>query len=434
MDISDYKKIATQWREYQIPPVKPRRVEIDLQSDFVWAIIGPRRAGKTYVCFQLMRDLLNKKIPLENIVYVNFEDEKMLGAQARDIQGIVDAFFELYPPQARAPLFLFLDEIQNVIGWQKWARRVHETKKNFKLILTGSSAKLLSRELATEMRGRVLVKEVYPLSFAEYLEWQGVTYNPKTIVYSEQQIEIKRRFNQWLQNGGYPAVILNPPALRDQILQQYFNNMLLNDVVERYNIKNVTRLRVLASLLFESVGRDFSFSKTAAKLKALGRKISKNTVVEHVGYFQDAYLFFQNVKFEYSAAKQLGAIKKIYCVDNGLLNAVSFKFSDDIGRLLENAVFLELKRRQREVFYHRGERECDFIVKKKNKIINALQITKEISPENEEREFRGLTEAMDVYGLKEGYVLTLEQRENRKIEGKTIHTLPVWEWLVNIGN
>lgn len=432
MDTSDYKKIATQWREYKIPPVKPRQIEIDLRSDFVWAIIGPRRAGKTYVCFQLMRDLLGKGTPSENIVYVNFEDEKMLGAQARDIQGIIDAFFELYPPQARSPLFLFLDEIQNVIDWQKWTRRIHETKKNFKLILTGSSAKLLSRELATEMRGRVLVKEVYPLSFAEYLKWQGIAYNPKTVIYSERQTEIKRRFNQWLQNGGYPAVILNPPALRDQILQQYFNNMLLNDVVERYHIKNVTRLRVLASLLFESVGRDFSFSKTAAKLKALGHKISKNTVVEHVGYFQDAYLFFQNVKFEYSTAKRLGAIKKNYCVDNGLLNAVSFKFSDDLGRLLENAVFLEFKRRQQEVFYHRGERECDFIVKKKNKIINALQITKEISSENEEREFGGITEAMEVYGLKEGYVLTLEQRENRKIEGKTIRILPVWQWLINL--
>lgn len=429
MDSSDYKKIATQWREYQIPQVKPRRIEIDLKSDFIWAIIGPRRAGKTYVCFQLMRDLLDKKIPLENIIYVNFEDEKMLGAQARDIQGIIDAFFELYPPQKHSTLYLFLDEIQNVVNWQKWVRRVHEIKKNFKIIVTGSSAKLLSRELATELRGRVLSREVYPLSFCEYLEWQGVKYNLKTIAYSERQTEIKRHFNKWLQDGGYPAVILNPPALRDQILQQYFDNMLLNDVVERYNIKNVSRLRVLVSLLFESVGKDFSFSKTAAKLEALGHKISKNTVVEHVKYLSDAYLFFQNIKFEYSVTKQLGAIKKNYCIDNGLLNAVSFKFSDDIGRLLENAVFLEFKRRGQEIFYHRGDRECDFVIKKKNKIINALQVTKEINSENEAREIKGLTDAMDVYGLKEGCILTLEQRENRKIEDKTVKILPVWEWM-----
>lgn len=432
MDISDYKKIATQWREYEIPKIKPRRVKIDLGSDFVWAVIGPRRAGKTYVCFQLMRDLLTMGTPRENIIYVNFEDEKMIGAQARDIQGTLDAFFELYPPQKKSPLYLFFDEIQNVAGWQKWARRIHETKKDFKLILTGSSAKLLSRELATEMRGRVLVKEIYPLSFVEYLEWQDISFNPKTIAYSEQQAEIKRYFGKWLQNGGYPAVILSPSTLRDQILQQYFDNMLLNDVVERHNIKNVTRLRILAGLLFETVSRDFSFSKTAAKLLALGHKISKNTVVEHVGYFNDAYLFFQNVKFEYSTAKQIGAIKKNYCVDNGLLNAVSFKFSDDIGRLLENAVFLEFKRRRQEVFYHRGERECDFIVREKNKIRGVFQVTKEIISENEDRELKGLLEAMDNYNLKEGFILTLDQREKRKIKGKIVNMLPVWEWLLTL--
>lgn len=426
----DYKKVVVQWRENPIPKAKFRSVNIDLSSDFIWAIIGPRRAGKTYVCFQLMYDLIAKGTPEDNIFYVNFEDEKILNAEAKDIQGILDALYELYPPKSTAHLYLFLDEIQNVRHWQKWTRRIQETKKNIKLIVTGSSAKLLSKELSTELRGRVLVKEILPLSFKEFLNWKDQSFNIKTIAYSHQKEAIKKYFDLYLQNGGYPAVFLNVPALRDQILQQYFDNMLLNDVVERYKIKDVKKLRILAGTLFESVGRDFSFSKTAVRLKNAGYELGKNTIVSHVHHFEDAYLFFQNIKYEYSLSKQLGSIKKIYCIDNGLLNAVSFKFSDDIGRLLENLVYVELKRRGGSIYYSKDKFECDFVVSEKNKIISAVQVTSLLSEENEHREVGGLAEAMEKFKLKQGIILTLEQKETRKIAQGKIEIVPVWEWLL----
>ncbi len=426
----DYKKVAVQWKENPIPKTKYRQMDIDWGADFIWAIIGPRRAGKTYICFQLMHDLIANGVSEDNIFYVNFEDEKILNAEAKDIQGILDALYELYAPQPNAILYLFLDEIQNVRYWQKWVRRIHETKKHIKLVITGSSAKLLSKELSTELRGRVLAKEIFPLSFKEYLNWQNQPYNIKTVAYSRQKEAIKKHLAFYSQNGGYPAVLLNPPALRDQILQQYFDNMLLNDVVERYKIKDAKRLRILAGILFESVGRDFSFNKTAARLKTAGYELSKNTIVEHSHYFEDAYLFFQNLRYEYSLSKQLGAIKKIYCVDNGLLNAVSFKFSDDAGRLLENMIYIELKRRGGAIYYNRDKFECDFVVSKKNKITVALQATASLTEENDRREIGGLVEAMKKFKLRRGIILTLDQKDARKTEQGEIEIIPVWEWLL----
>ncbi len=426
----DYEKVVTQWREFELPIVKPRDVAISLSSNFIWSIVGPRRAGKTYVCFQLMRQLLEQGVNRDNLFYVNFEDERLIGANAADLSKLLETLYELYAPDKNNFVYLFLDEIQNVDQWQSWVRRIFETEKKIKIVVTGSSAKLLSKELTTKLRGRVLPCEIFPLNFREYLKWNGVNYNIKTISHSQQNVLVKKHFFVYLQNGGYPALMEEPASLRDNILQQYFDSMILNDIVERHNVESVKKIKILASLLFASTAKEISYNKLANKLSAIGFAISKSSVIDYISYFEDAYLFFQNLKYEYSFAKQLGAIKKIYCVDNGLLNAVSFKFSEDEGRLLENLVFLELRRRQREVYYHRRFFECDFLLKHKNKVISAFQVATQLNEDNTQREIDGLVETMAAYKLSEGYILTKDQDDQLAVKGKKIFVLPVWKWLL----
>ncbi|MEA3458252.1 MAG: ATP-binding protein [Candidatus Thermoplasmatota archaeon] len=425
----NYKKVIVQWKEFNIPETALRDVNINLDNDFISAVTGPRRAGKTYLCFQTIHHLFKKGISRENILYINFEDEKLIGADANDLNMLLDTYYELSNINNKQKIYLFFDEIQNVKNWDAWIRRIYDMEKNIQIIITGSSSKLLSREISTKLRGRTINTEIFPLSFKEFLNWKKIKYDTKNILYSKEKTKIKKQFSSYMQEGAYPAVIsLN--SSKETVLQEYYESMIFKDIVERHKIKNVKKLRLLASLLFDSATKDISYSKLANKLKSLGFSLSNDTVIEYISYFEDAYLFFQNLKYEYSINKQLGAIKKVYCIDNGLLNAVSFKFSDDIGKLMENLVYLELKRRNKEIYYHRKNHECDFLIKEKNKIINAIQVTKQLDENNCKREKKGLLEAMNAHDLKIGTIITYGSEDEKKVEGKTIRIVPIWKWLL----
>jgi len=425
----NYKEIVTNWKEFKIPALFSRDHNINLESDFIITISGPRRAGKTFICFQMIEELAKKGISRENILYINFEDNKLIGADSNDLDKLLDAYKELYTLNKHQHIYLFLDEIQTVKNWDSWVRKIHDRDKNVKLILTGSSSKLLSKEISTALRGRVLNREIFPLSFKEIVSWKGLNYNLKTLSYSDNKIEVKKLFNNYIEEGGYPAVTYQE-ANREEILQEYYSSMIFKDIVERYNIENIKKIKMLANLLLESTSRDISYNKLANKLKSIGMNMGKNTIIEYISYFEDAYVFFQNIKYEYSQGKQLGSIKKVYFIDNGMLNTVSFKFSKDSGRLLENLIFLELKRRNKKIFYNRDNYECDFIIQEKDKVIQAIQVTEALSPENEEREIGGVLGAMNKFKLKEGTIITLDEERVIEIEGKKISVVPAWKWLL----
>ncbi len=427
----DYRKIIVQWQEFEIPTLFPREISINIEHNFITTVTGARRAGKTYLCFQKIKDLIKKGVVKKNILYINFEDEKLIGADANDLDKLLDTFYELSEINKKQKIYLFLDEIQNVENWDVWVRRIYDMNKNIKIILTGSSSKLLSKEISTKLRGRVFNIEVFPLSFNEYLKWKGVSYNLKTISYSKDRFKVKKEFSSYLSDGGYPSILVNKTLPKEEILQNYFNSMIFKDIVERHNIKEIKKMRILVKLLFESTSKEVSYNRLANKLKSLGFNMSKNTIIEYISHFEDAYLFFQNLKYEYSLTKQLGSIKKIYCIDNGLLNSVSFKFSEDIGKLMENLVFIELKRRNKEVFYYRKNYECDFIIKKKNKITEIIQVTGKLNDENYKREIEGLIEALNSYKLKQGTIITKDLEKQEKIKKKIIKFIPLWKWLLS---
>ena len=429
----DYKEIIINWKEFKIPNVFSRNHNIDLETDFIITISGPRRAGKTYICFQIMKELIEKGVPKENLLYINFEDNKLIGADANDLDKILDAYKEIYTISKTHHIYLFLDEIQNVKNWDAWVRKINDMNKNIKLILTGSSSKLLSKEISTSLRGRVLNKEIYPLSFKEIVQWKGIKYNLKTISHSEDKIGIKKLFNNFLKSGGYPAITYQE-INKEEVLQSYYDSMILKDIVERHKIEDVKKIKMLSNLLLESVSRDMSYNRLANKLKSIGINMSKNTIIEYISYFEDAYIFFQNIKYEYSQGKQLGSIKKVYFIDNGMLNTVSFKFSKDSGKLLENIIFLELKRRKKSIFYNKDNYECDFIIRDKDKITEAIQVTESISIENEQRELNGLIEALDKFELKEGTIISLDEERILEVKGKKVKIIPAWKWLLEEEN
>lgn len=425
----DYKQIITFWKEFNVPKALEREIKVDVNTDFIITITGPRRAGKTYFCFELINQLITKGILKQNILYINFEDNKLIGAESKDLDILLQTFFELSQINEKQKIYLFFDEIQTVKNWDSWVRTINDTRKDIQIVLTGSSSKLLSKEISTKLRGRVLNYEIFPLSFKEIVNWKNIKYDLKNISYSKDKTEIKKLFLSFVIEGGYPAIIFQD-LKKENILQSYYDSMIFKDIIERYRIEDVNKLKSLANLLFESVSKEMSYNKLANKLNSIGFKTSKNTVIEYLSYFEDAYLFFQNLKYEYSLAKQLGSIKKIYCIDNGLLNAVSFKFSDDFGKLLENLVFIELRRRNEQIYYFRKTYECDFLIVRKNKVSSAIQVTKKLDDDNEKREINGLLEVMNEYKLKEGIILTEDQEEEKILEDKKIRIIPVWKWLL----
>ena len=424
----NHKKIIIQWKEFIIPELSQRNMTLNVDIDFIITVTGPRRAGKTYLCFQTINELLKKNISKENILYINFEDEKLIGANSNDLSILLETYLETSDVEKTQNIYLFLDEIQNVTNWDSWIRRIYDTEKTYKIILTGSSSKLLSKEISTKLRGRALNTEVFPLSFKEYLNWKNVTYDLKNLYHSKTKIQVKKHFSQYLMQGGYPALFLIESD-KEKILQSYYESMIFKDVVERYGIKDTKKLKILASLLFESTSKEISYNKLANKLKSLGFSLSLNTIIEHISYFEEAYLFFQNLKYEYSLNKQLGSIKKIYCIDNGLLNSVSFKFTEDFGKLIENLAYIELKRRKKEIYYYKKKHECDFLIKEKNKVTEAIQVTKNLDT-NYKREINGLLEAIHNFNLKSGTIITNDAEEETIVEEKTIKIIPIWKWLL----
>ncbi|PIZ52991.1 hypothetical protein COY28_03965 [Candidatus Woesearchaeota archaeon CG_4_10_14_0_2_um_filter_57_5] len=425
MNKTEYKQIVAGWADFTVPSTLPRQIEVRLDNDFIQAITGPRRAGKTFLCFQVMEHLRTQGVPENNILYLNFEDNRLIGAGASDLDGLYSAFLELRAPVDTSLTYLFLDEIQAVRDWDSWIRKMHDREKGVRLLVTGSSSKMLSREIATKLRGRVLSTEVLPLSFSEYCVWNGFSQEKGSPLYGRTLLAIQQQHAKYLVQGGFPALASqNVPA--EQVLRSYFESMMFQDIAERNEIRDLKRLRVLAGLLFSSVGKEVSYTRIANRMRSMGFTLSKNTVIEHMSQFEDAYLFFQVLKHEYSLARQVGAIKKLYCVDNGLLDAVSPRFSGDAGRLLENEVFLELRRRGADMAYGRNGNECDFLLREKGRVTGALQVTQELTEQNEAREFAGLQEAMDKHNLATGTIITLEQEQRKD----RITIVPVCKWLL----
>ncbi len=404
--------------------VKPRNLQPPVDTKKIITLIGVRRCGKTSILYEMINKL-SKTIDKTSILFLNFEDER-LELKADELDLILQSFLELYPQKDLKKCYFFFDEIQNITGWEKFVRRLYDTvSKN--IYITGSNSKLLSSEIATSLRGRTLSYEVYPLSFSEYLAFKDIEvdlYSSKSLAYI-RNAEVK-----FLKDGAFPEILFLDEQYANQTLQEYFNVLLYRDLAERYNITNTIALKFFLKRIIASTTKQISINKIYNELKSSGIKIGKNTLYDFLDYIQNIYLAFTLQRYDNSLVnKELGE-KKIYTVDIGLNNATEFRFSDNIGKSLENAVFLELKRRGRELFYYRDTNsECDFIVQKGSQIVQALQVTYDMSDEETaKREIKGLLTACKKLNLSHGYIITYESEDEILEDGVNIILTPFYKW------
>lgn len=420
------KEIIRDFHVNPLPPLIKRDITIPLRSGKIITLVGARRSGKTYVLFNLVDRLIKSGVDFKNILYVNFEDER-IDIKLNELDLILKAYNELYPDIRNKGCYLFFDEIQNIENWEKFIRRVYDSvTKN--IFITGSNSKFLSSDIATSLRGRTVSFEVFPLSFREYLRFGKVEVD----LYSSKSLaRINNYLVRFLRNGGFPEVFDYDDNMRVKTLQEYFNVMIYRDLIERYKIKNSAVLKFFLKRILASTTKQLSVNTIYNELQSSGFKIGKNQLYEFLEACQNIFLAFVLKKYTHKlVASELGE-RKVYTIDNGLLNAVSFKFSEDIGKTMEQAVFLELKRRGREVYFYKGKYECDFVVKDGHSVSEAFQVSYSLSDKKTAvREIRGLADACKSFGLKKGTIITSDESKDFEAEGIKIKQVPLYKWLL----
>jgi predicted AAA+ superfamily ATPase len=402
--------------------VLPREISIPTNSRKIISLVGARRSGKTFILYDTI-NRITQDLNKTQTLFINFEDER-LDLSLEELDLILQAYSELYPNQRLAECYFFFDEIQNIPGWEKFVRRTYDNITR-NIFITGSNSKLLGSEIATSLRGRTLCFEIFPLSFREYLNFKGID---KDVYASRQLAYIRNAQATFLRQGGFPETLFVEERLHSKLLQEYFNVLLYRDIAERHNVSNLPALKYFLKKLLASSTKQLSINKIYNDLKSGNIKIGKNTLYEFLDYAQNSYLGLILPRFDQSlVARELGE-KKIYAIDTGLCNAVEYKFSEDMGKALENSIFLELKKRGRQIFYYRDDScECDFLIADRGKIIEAIQVCFDLSiPETKKREIRGLKKICSRFGLDKGTIITSDTREEFDTEGVNIEAVPFY--------
>lgn len=438
MDIDTIKLVIKESQETPFPKIVSREIEIPLSSQKIIAVTGPRRSGKTFLLLSLMQKLISEGISAARLLYINFDDPRILPCSAKDLEMILEGYRELYPELKDKTNFIFFDEIQNVSGWEVGIRRIHDTRK-FHIFITGSSSKLLSKEISTHLRGRAVGFEILPFSFREILFAKGIKLDKHTI-YSSQRFSIAKHLEAYLNTGGFPEVVLEEaPDLKMRILREYIETMFFRDLVERYNVKNQALVRELIKYLATNTASLFSLNAFYKWIKQT-YPVTKRTLINYVSFLEDIGLFFLVRKFSYSLKEQVQTPRKCYIIDNGFRTAYGFKFSEDKGKTLENTVFLELARRKTQsplmdIFYWQdySKREVDFVVTKGKNVETLIQACANIGDfKTKERETSVLVKISRELKCKDLMVITLGYDKEEKIQNKTIVFKPLWKWLIAV--
>ncbi len=419
-----------QAREGLLPQPIPRERRLSFIPRKVDAVIGVRRGGKTWFLFQIMRELA-LQISWERILYLNFEDERLYPLKIQDLHLIEETFYELYPQSAEKLCYFFFDEIQNVTGWERYVRRLIDTGQ-IQVVVTGSSAKLLSQEISTSLRGRSLPTELYPLSFREFLRFHGIKPPMRTELGLKTRTKLSALFKKFLLIGGFPEVQNLSELDRLRVLQEYFRSIMYRDVVERYNVRQITPLKNFMLYLISSVGKQFSVNKVYQHLRSLQIKVDKNQLYNYLNYLEDAYFCFVLEIFSKSPKVRQINPSKLYLIDTGLWLALKPGVDPDWGILLENFVFLELKRRHFQLFYYRTKtrKEIDLIAISETtgkKIL--IQVAFDVSQkETFEREIAALFEASEETGITELFLINAYKETAFTLRNMCVRLVPAWKF------
>lgn len=386
-----------------------RQLKFPEAEDIIKVAIGMRRSGKSYFLYQTINKLLSEGINKQQILMINFEDDRLLPMDAKGMGALLDSFYTLYPENYNKRCYFFLDEVQNVLDWQLVVRRYFDSK-NVQLYLTGSSAKLLSKEISTSLRGRSLATEVWPYNFNEYLIAHNIALPEKP--FSQKTFDMMRfHLLAFFEKGGFPGVQhLLKNEWRD-MLQSYVDTVILRDIVERHNISNIVLLKYLTTSLLKNAATPFSVNKFFNDIKSQGYKIGKETIHSYMEYIEDAFLVFSVPFYSESARIKHTIPKKIYAIDNGLVNANSLGTNELFIKFFENQVYLDLRRQGKEVYFYKTKDgyEVDFVAVDKDGRRELIQVALDIeNAKTAAREHRALQLAEQELGIKEKKILTLK--------------------------
>lgn len=421
----EIKRTIVKYREILPEKIYERELKIqEMKFDKAVVIVGPRRAGKSYFLYHLAKKEGNS-------IFINFEDSLMSTAKKEQLMEILDCSKELFGIQK---FVFYFDELQNVTGWENFI--ISLLNEHYKVYITGSNSRLLSKEIATSLRGKAISYLMLPFSFTEYLRVKNVSVE-KDFEYRDAVFEVKKHFTTFMKEGGFPEIVLSESLeLKNKIINSYRDSVLYKDIVDRLKIKNIDLVEVTLNYCMNLFGHAFSISKFEEYLKSKKIGYSLEDVYKIIRALEDVFLTGYVKQYFKSHKKREISKSKVYLFDTSYITFLS-KESEDYGRILENVVFIELFRRQKDIenkniFYHLSEsgRECDFIVKNKNSV-EAIQVCYKIDEKNKEREISGLVDALETFGLKQGAILTLDQQEELKVKNKKIKIVPVWKWLLS---
>jgi uncharacterized protein len=427
------KEIILDAQEMDLPTGVPRRVAVAPVPGKATVCIGVRRSGKSTFLFQIMQKLLASGVSRQNILYLNFFDDRLHRLQHDNLGMILEAYFSLFPEKKNAEkVYCFFDEIQVVTGWEPFVDRLLRME-TCDVYITGSSARMLSREIATHMRGRSLSWEIFPFSFREFLDHKGVESDaPRS---TKQRLTIHKAFEEYWETGGFPEVAGLDRMLRIKTHQEYFNAMLFRDLVERHDISHPRAVTDLAHWLVDNTGSLYSINNLTGYLKSLGHKAPKSAVSDYLEWFEDAYALFTVRIFDASLARANTNPKKIFCVDHALVTSVSSGILVNSGHLLENLVFTALRRVSLNIFYYRTKtgREVDFIAGRPGRARLLVQVCASmVDRQTRKRETTALAEAMSELKLRRGIIVTRHESERIQVDSGKIDVVPAWRFLLEL--
>jgi len=414
-------EIILEWNEFWKKEYKPREIIQDISKVVgkeVIDLIGVRRSGKSTILALLIKKL---KLKEDQVLYINFEEPAFVNYYSLELLDKILEVYKININSDKKP-YIFLDEIQLIPEWEKWVRKIRDLNSAY-LFVIGSSSKLLSKEFGTALTGRHISFQIMPLSFKEYLSFKNKKLPKNKLDLVKKRITYMKEFNKYLINGGFPEYTLNEDS---QLLKNYYDDILYKDIAVRHNIRDLNALRKLANYCITNISNPISYNSLRNLFK-----LSLDSIRNYIAYLEEAYLLFTVSIFSYSLKVQEQNPKKIYTIDNGLRNAVSFKFSEDKGRLAENLVFVELKRKLLEIYYWKENGEVDFVIKNKDNSLNLINVC--FDNKIPEREIKSIKEFITKYPkikIKNIIVITNNLEKEEKINGKLIKCIPLWKWLL----
>ena len=425
--MDELEEVIVEFHKLGLPEVRERELELPIDVNKAITVIGLRRVGKTYLLYQTMKRLLKMGLEIENIFYVNFEDNRLEGLTSKDLSRIVE-LYRKYNPESEI-MYLFFDEIQNIVGWEKFVRRLLE-RRNVRIFVTGSSSKLLSKEIATSLRGRSISFKLFPLSFREFLTFKG--FEAREPFIEDERGKIERYLEEYLQFGGFPEIVNYDVHLKLRTLQEYLDMVVYKDLVERYGIEKVSVMKALIKLLVRNFSRRISIRSIYNFLSSI-MTVSKNTVYEYFSYLEDVGFVLPVRRF--SEKESLRSVAKLYVVDNGFPTIYGLK---DLGHRMENVVAIEILRKKHyfnpliNVYYwlDRQQREVDFVVTEGFSVKELIQVCYDVDDLNtKKREVKALLNASKETGCKNLYVITWDYDDVEVVENKKVKFIPLWKWL-----